>query len=324
MTPHPAPAVPIVAFTGQPSLTPAEAEAFRHAGLLVIRGLIQPDELAAVQAETLPLVEAARTRAAQLTSQPERLLDLYDTAYLKHAQTGAFTPFRIEYMIAKSAAARRLMAHPFILRTVAMLQGADFTSTWDSMVFKSPGGGAIIPWHRDSGDAVSADAPVFNVDFYLDASDLTNCVWGMAGTNRWTAEQARTEIERRNQGGGFLTDGAEPLPMNPGDVMLHDILALHGSPWAQSQLRRVLYYEFRAAKTILETKTHNAQYCRRKQRMLKAIIEERAAHAVGAGEMPYDYRPTTPEPLPDLPAGWRPHTWQYPHDDYSEMITMSP
>ena len=249
--------VPKVDALQQTELTDAQCQAFKNAGLLIIRNLIKPDELQTLQAETLPLVDDARARAAAMTEQPKTWLDLHDTAYTRHAQTGAITPFRIEYVVAKSAAARRLLAHPFILRSVARIQGRDFTSTWDSMVFKSPGGGAIVPWHRDSGVVAEADAQIFNVDFYLDRSDETNCVWGIPGSNNWPPDRAQTEINRLNVDGKFLTDGAVPVPMRPGDVLLHDILTLHGSPWAQSQLRRVIYYEFRTARTLIASKTHN-------------------------------------------------------------------
>ena len=40
--------------------------------------------------------------------------------------------------------------------------------------------------------------------------------------------------------------------MEPGDVLLHDVMVLHGSERTQRQaLRRTIYYEFRAAEEIL-------------------------------------------------------------------------
>ena len=98
------PIIPEVDADQQSELTDAQCQAFRAAGLRIIRNLIRPDELQALQAETLPLVDAARTRAAAMTEQPKTWFDLYDTAYTRHAQTGAITPFRIEYVVAKSAA----------------------------------------------------------------------------------------------------------------------------------------------------------------------------------------------------------------------------
>jgi len=219
-------------------------------------------------------------------------------------------------VVDKSAACRRLLAHPFILRSVALIQGPDATSTWDSMVFKNHGAGAIIPWHRDALVPDCATVPLFNVDFYPDPSDASNCVWGIPGSNRWTVDEANAEIDRRNAGGKFDSTGATPIPMQPGDVLRHDIAVLHGSPWAETRLRRVLYYEFRPAPVLMQSGTHNRQYCLRKQRMLQAVIAERAAHAVGAGETPCAYAPTSPEPLKTLSANWKPHTYCYPHEDY--------
>ncbi len=157
--------------------------------------------------------------------------------------------------------------------------------------------------------------PIFNVDFYLDVADQSNCVWGMPGSNQWSVADADAEIARRNRDGGFDSSGsgAVPIPMQPGDVLLHDITALHGSPSAQSRLRRVLYYEFRPADVLIGSKSHNAAYCRAKQRMLASVIAERAA---ALGEPATPYAPTVPEPLPQLPTGWQPATWLYPHEDF--------
>ncbi len=84
--------------------------------------------------------------------------------------------------------------------------------------------------------------------FYLDPSDASKCVWGIPGSNHWTVDDANADIERHNAGGTFDTTGATPIPMQPGDDLLHDIAVLHGSPWAETKLRRVLYYEFRHAR----------------------------------------------------------------------------
>jgi ectoine hydroxylase-related dioxygenase (phytanoyl-CoA dioxygenase family) len=298
--------LPVADARGAAALSDAEAAAFRGAGALVVRGLLAPGELAALRAQTLPLVERAAA---------ERVRDI-DTQYKRHAASGREVPFRIEYVVDKLPACRALLGHPFVLRSVERLQGRDFVPTWDSMVFKLAGAGAAIDWHRDAGtDQCDPGVPIFNVDVYLDGSDASNCLWALPGSNRWSDAEAERECARRNAG-GFATDGALRLPLEPGDALLHDILLVHGSPPAASGLRRVLYYEFRPADVERRRGPHTPDYLPLKQRVLLACLRDRAATPWARGEEPFDYRPTGAFPAPSLARGEVLPTYRYPHHEH--------
>ena len=294
----------------QDCLTDAQAQFFRDNGLLIIRNVLRGAELQALQDETLPLVQRAMR---------ERVNDP-DFLYMKHPQTGQDTPFRVEYVIDKTRAGKALLGLPFILRSVEKLQGRNFVPTWDSMVFKTEGAGAPIWWHRDSGrdfytGEEFSDRPIFNVDFYLDTADLTNCLWGIPGSNRWTETEATARIKALNDG-GFKTDGAVPIPMQPGDVIFHNILALHGSPPAQSRLRRVVYLEFRPGELERSKGPHVPAYIPLKQKLLLACLRDRARAPYATGETPFVYRPTAEFAAPVLgPAELLP-SYRYAHQDY--------
>ena len=283
--------------TGLDRITDQQAAAFRANGLLILRGLIAPDELAALQAETGILVDRAAARDTDGLHDDSAA----DFAYRKHPVTGLDTPFRIEYILEKSAAARALLGHPFILRTIERLQGPNLIPTWDSMVFKMEGGGAEITWHRDGGLApgYAADGShSVNVDVYLDGSDLTNCLWGFPGSNHWsdaTSTAVARELNDRRADEPFKTvaDGREatPLPVQPGDVMLHSTLAMHGSPAARSALRRVVYLEFRPADVEAAWGPHTLDYIPAKQAVLLSALDQRRRAAYASGEAAYTYRP---------------------------------
>jgi ectoine hydroxylase-related dioxygenase (phytanoyl-CoA dioxygenase family) len=298
-------AIPEARAAGRESLAQAELAAFREAGALVVRGLLGGEELAALCAQTLPLVERAAA---------ERLPDP-DYQYKRHPQSGREVPFRVEYMVDKLPACRALLGHPFVLRAVEALQGRDFVPTWDSMVWKLAGEGAAIEWHRDAGtEQCDPGVPIFNVDFYLDAADATNCLWAIPGSQRWSDADAARECERRSRGGGFDAEAAAPVPMQPGDALLHDILLVHGSPASESALRRVLYYEFRPADVERRRGPHTPAYLPLKQGVLLACLRERAAAPFARGEKPYAYRPSEafppPSPAAELPS------FRYPHHEY--------
>jgi ectoine hydroxylase-related dioxygenase (phytanoyl-CoA dioxygenase family) len=236
--------------------------------------------------------------------------------YKKHELTGQQVPFRVEYVIDKTPAGKALLGHPFVLRSVQKLQGPNFIPTWDSMVFKQEGAGAAIPWHRDAGTGNGADRTyIFNVDFYLDGSDISNCLWGILGSNNWPQAEIDATVKRLNSGkGSFSTDDrCVPILMNPGDVIFHNILVLHGSPAAQSKLRRVVYYEFRPAEIERELGPHTPEYIPLKQRVLLACLRERAKADYARGETPFHYHPAadfTP------PSDESPKSFRYPHEQY--------
>jgi len=222
-------------------------------------------------------------------------------------------------VIDKTAACKALLGHPFILRSAEKLQGRNFIPTWDSMVFKQEGAGAAIPWHRDAGTGHGADrCHIFNVDFYLDGSDLSNCLWGILGSNQWTAAEAEAAVKKLNAApGSFSTDDrCVPILMQPGDVIFHNILVLHGSPAAQSKLRRVVYYEFRPGEIEREFGPHMREYIPIKQKVLLSCLRHRANASYSRGEQPFVYQPsgefTPPPPGPDEPLA----TYRYPHEKF--------
>ena len=305
-------AFPDVDASTQAVITDDQARFFRDNGLLILRNVLGGAELGALQEQTLPLIE----RAMRGHDDP-------DYFYKTHGITGERVPYRVEYVIDKTGAGKALLGHPFILRTVEKLQGRSFIPTWDSMVFKRAGAGAAIPWHRDGGiveDAAQSEGgtPIFNVDFYLDEADLTNCLWGILGSNRWTPEAAQAAITRLNEGGegAFHTEGAVPILMRPGDVILHNVRVLHGSPAAQSHLRRVVYYEFRPAPIETKFGPHTPEYIPLKQKVLLACLRHRTQAEYARDETPFSYRPDPAFAPPPLGADEELETYRYPHRQF--------
>ncbi len=288
-------------------ITDEEAQFFLDNGYLIIRGALQPAEL-------------GRMRAAMddLTAYGSSVMrEGPDFMYGKGHKTGAPVLRRIEYVIDKKPEAKVLLGNPFILRSVEKLMGRDFIPTWDSMVLKMPGEGIVVPWHRDAGTDFVGDTPIFNVDFYIDEADLDTCLWVIPGSHKWTAEEAQARIGELGRN-GFSTEGAVPAPMQAGDVIFHNILVLHGSPAnSSSKLRRVVYYEFRAAHVEAAAGPHVPEYIPLKQKVLLACLEHRKrADYIPAGEVPFTYRPPAPYNTVTLAPGEELPTYRYAHSDY--------
>jgi phytanoyl-CoA hydroxylase len=303
-------AFPMVDASVEHCISDEAAAFFRANGLLILRNVLTPTELAELQRETGTLVAEA---VAGRHDDP-------DYRYTRHPDTGEVIPFRVEYVVDKLTSTKALLGHPFILRTVEALQGPGFLPTWDSMVFKSGGAGAPIAWHRDGGQYPAALRErtlgrVFNVDIYLDRADLSSCLWGLLGSNQWSDEEAHPVIARMNEG-GVSTDGAVPLVMEPGDVIVHDVMVLHGSEATRGALRRVIYYEFRPLDVEDDHGPHTPEYIEAKQHVLAAALRHRAATPYASGEIPFAYRPRGDDAA--TRGDWQldPPTWRYPHEEF--------
>ena len=288
-----------------------EAQFFHENGYLIVRGLLQGEELSRIQTAMRELYEYG---ASEVRQDPDYA---YGTGHISGNKTLA----RVDYVIDKKDDMKVLLGHPFILRSTEKLMGADLIPTWDSMVLKAPGEGIIVPWHRDAGTEQVGDKSIFNVDFYLDRSTEENCVWIIPGSNKWPKGQAQSWIEThraQSTAAEFRASGAIPALMEPGDVLFHDILVLHGSPSSTSQaLRRVVYYEFRTAHVEDAIGPHVPAYIPLKQRVLLACIERRkAASYVRDSEEPFNYRPQFPYNNVTLAPGEELETFRYAHRDY--------
>lgn len=284
-----------------PVIDDAAVDAFRRDGFLVLRHVLAPAELHLLQRETAALIDRARERGGW---DP-------DYAYGAAGASSSEVLARIEYVVDKVHSAKALLGHPFLLGTVEALQGPNFIPTWDSMVLKAPGAGAPVAWHRDDGAGPGAvshlrGARVFNVDVYLDPADARSCVWGIPGSNHWDVERVAQEALRRNTD-GFGTETAVPIPMEAGDVLLHDVMALHGSQATSGPLRRVIYFEFRPVDLELAHGPHVPAYVPLKQQVLAAAVRRRRAMPYAEGEQPFESQ---------FAPDHEPATWRYPHHDY--------
>ncbi|MBP3961943.1 phytanoyl-CoA dioxygenase family protein [Paenibacillus lignilyticus] len=294
--------IPFVDAAAQNSITEEQAQFFLDNGFLVIRNVIVGEELKLVQSEMQALYEKG---AAGVDDNP-------DFMYGVGVKSGQSIFKRVEYVIDKSDPMKVLLGHPFILRSVEKLQGRNFIATWDSMVLKAPNEGIIVPWHRDAAvpEGCTDTRPIFNVDFYLDEADLQTCLWVIPGSNKWSKEDA----DKRCKQPGFTTEDAIPVPMQPGDVIFHNIEVLHGSPAGDGNpLRRTVYYEFRPGEIEAEFGPHTLEYLSLKQHLLQDCIERRKNASYAQGETPFNYEPNGAFAIraPKPPAQYR-----YAHEVY--------
>lgn len=293
----------------QDAITEEQKQFFLDYGFLIIRNVLRGEELQLLQEKTGEIVQRGIARSE------------VDEDYLYSSRgSGQQVYWRTEYIIDKLDVNKALLGHPFILRSVEKVQGSNFIPTWDSLVVKIPDRAARVPWHRDAEVPAGCTdpRPIFNVDFYLDAADERSCLWVIPGSNHWDTGQAK----ERCSGPGFEVADAVPVPMNPGDVIFHNIKLLHGSPEGEGNaLRRTIYYEFRPGEIEAEFGPHTLEYLAIKQHMLCDCLAIRQQAAYADGEQAFEYAPTggfriaRPAAAP-LATELAKRSFRFPHQQY--------
>lgn len=189
----------------------------------------------------------------------------------------------------------RLLAHPFIGDLLTRMVGPDFIPCYESLVFKLPGNGSSVPWHRD-GNARTGSERIFNIDIYPDRSTVDNsCVWVVPGSHLWEQERAMEMVQRGRE--NFDLPDAVPAETEPGDVLLHHVKVLHGSTMnRKNELRRVVYFDNRAASWIRQYGWFSEDFIGKRCRLYQYALHERKTHPYPTDDETFAYTP--PEGLP--------------------------
>ncbi len=156
--------------------------------------------------------------------------------------------YRVDYLHNKNeSASLELLGSPQVLAVAESLCGRNFVPTYESMVFKQAGDGEAVHWHQDA--VHPRTSRIFNYDLYLDASTSdAGALKVIPGTNGLKHDVCKLEETY-----GWDHPDAIYVEMQPGDVLLHDVMVVHGSERVQGKnLRRTIYYEFRDAEEILQ------------------------------------------------------------------------
>lgn len=193
--------------------------------------------------------------------------------------------FRVNYLHEKGdPVSLSLLGDPRVLGVAESLCGPNFVPTYESMVFKMTGDGEAIRWHKDA--VHSRRWRVFNFDLYLDESRKgAGALRVIPGSQTRAMDMCRLEQEH-----GWDHPDAIDVEMEPGDVLLHDTMVIHGSARALgSRLRRTIYYEFRAAEMIRAEGPWDEEWIRRRMALVPLGLHQHGLEF--PGEQPFAWQP---------------------------------
>ena len=289
-----------------PAPRPDLAAQFRRDGCLVIKGLFDPAEVLALRAAVIALEESVVAQHLSNDDNTWRDGRLW-TMYALIDRLGV--PFRA------------LVGHPWLLRVVEDILGPGFSWMCRSPVtVKRDGDGVPITWHRDWQDVPEGmDPALFHAQPHLiactiplDSYSEQSCFWAFPGSHRISLDEAYAQVAHKRD--PFLTEGAIPLIVEPGDLIIHDYWVMHGSPAVLPGMpgRRGLIHAY-WSKALAEFTQHRfPQYDLRNQdrhRVLATCIEERQRSPWNRGQPAF--RPTvSAAPFPAGTSLRTPH-WHY-------------
>lgn len=249
-------------------LTPAQIRFFDEYGYLILRQWIPPELLARLRAAGDAWISAGMQAD-----------DGGDDFMFAKRPTGRVM-FRVNYLHNKDqAASLELLGSPQVLGVAESLCGPNFVPTYESMVFKQAGDGEAIPWHQDA--VHPRRYRIFNFDLYLDRSSI-----GAGALRVVPGSQAdRHDVCAIADRYGWDHPDAIDVEMEPGDVLLHDVMVVHGSARTEGNaLRRTIYYEFRAAEEILADGPWDREWIDRRMRLVPLGLARHRAAYPGAAQ----------------------------------------
>lgn len=312
-------------------LHPEILDAYWRCGFYVFEGVLQPAELADIEAdinsirERLPSERGspvdARGRpalaadcAAPTLFWSKPLADPFGGTSLANGRhpvrmfepkAAVDAPKEVVYLILGSLqfseAALRVYGHPQLLAVAAAINGDDFTPFNEALFLKEPGLGASVAWHRDGvthWDSPDWDEGTHGFNFMAQLYGCTpaNGVWVVPGSHKLRKVDIKGMAEAA--GSARLPD-AVPLVCKPGDVAITNRQAVHGSFANTSRDWRVtVNFGFHRRRSVLGVKgggVHNAPAVYDAERIARRA--RMIGYAIDArrrrfpDETPFVYRP---------------------------------
>jgi Phytanoyl-CoA dioxygenase (PhyH) len=250
-----------IRFAEDGNIHPEILEAYWRCGFYVFEGVLQPEELADIEADFHDILDRLpRERGSSVDAQGRPALaadckaptlfwarPLGDPMGGTQAANGRHpvkmfepkassdAPKEVVYLILGSLqfseAALRVYGHPGLLAVAAAVNGDDFVPFNEALFIKEPGRGASVAWHQDGvthWDSPDLDQGTHGFNFMAQLYGCTpaNGVWVVPGSHKL----GRADIKARVAAAGTeRLPEAVPIICAPGDVAITNRQTVHGS-----------------------------------------------------------------------------------------------
>ena len=195
----------------------------------------------------------------------------------------------------------RTYAHPDLLKVAEAINGEDFVPFTEALFIKEPGIGASVAWHRDGTthwDSPDFDEGTHGFNFMAQLYGCTaaNGVWVVPGSHK---ERYVDIAEMVTKASSERIEEAIPMICNPGDVVISNRQAVHGSfANTSSDWRITINQGFHRRKSVLGVKggglhgkpaVYDAERIIERSKVIKLAIEARKQRF--PDEQAFEYKP---------------------------------
>lgn len=167
-----------------------------------------------------------------------------------------------------------ILASPWLRGIAESICGPDYFLVQDFAVIKTLGDGAPVNWHQDVVSAQPGKAIM--VGLYLDASDDDNGALRIVPQSH-RMQASICELEKMPH---------QSLAMQPGDVLVHDLMLAHSSGvLTTQQKRRVVYFEFMSAAHAVNERIYTPEFVAQRSRVVPAAMKATQGDAAARSEL---------------------------------------
>lgn len=182
-----------------------------------------------------------------------------------------------------------LLSCPAMMAVARELCGRGAVPLQMDLLYKQQHPHPVIKWHQ--GAPHPRNYPYLNIGVYLDdAPEGDGCLRYVAGT-----QHELLDIDQVSADHGWEVPGVVELPAKAGDILIQDMMILHGSqPKRSSGTRRTIYIEYRPFEGILESGVQPPEWAELRKQWMAQVIAN-----ANNGEWPEEWRQDYPEAIND-------------------------
>jgi len=164
-----------------------------------------------------------------------------------------------------------LLACPAMIAVARELSGCGTVPLQLDVLYKQQHPHPVIKWHQ--GAPHPRGYPYLNVGVYLDDAPAGDgCLRYVPGT-----QHELVDIEGLSKEHGWEVPGVVELPAKAGDILIQDMMILHGSqPKRSPGVRRTIYVELRPYEGIIETGEQSEAWGRLRQQWMSLVLQRSA------------------------------------------------
>jgi len=256
-------------------LTPTQIRHYRQNGFLVLERFFEDSQIQSLLRELDQMINSApidstnrKNRYGQTVEHPK---DFSFTFQATEDERQVIN--RISNPLARSEVILRVYGYPKLLQAVASLCGYDFVPFSESIVIKIPHYGTAFDWHQDGNfkTGVQTERGI-NFGIYLYPSTVDNgCLQVIPKSHQWGQVDLKSMIDTH---GSTLPDSI-PVPVNAGDVVVHNRNLVHGSfTNHSSDLRITIYFGYHHRQTV--TGVFTSDHIHQREQVIALAIQRRA------------------------------------------------